>query len=71
MINVYSFSSQFYTELLQWWSEFRHNFASAKDWAVNITWNNTDIRVNDVPILYKKKTTLRVEWSLCMTCYFI
>ena len=29
-INDYSFSSQFYTELLQW-SEFRDNFASTKD----------------------------------------
>ena len=51
-INDYSFSSQFYTELLQWWSEFRDNFASTKDW-VNIIWNNKDIRVNDDgPVFY-------------------
>ena len=52
-INDYSFSSQFYTELLQWWSDFRDNFASTKDW-VNIIWNNKDIHVNDCPVFYKK-----------------
>ena len=51
-INDYSFSSQFYTELLQWWSEFCDNFASTRDW-VNIIWNNKDIRVNDGPVFYK------------------
>ena len=51
-INDYSFSSQFYTELLQWWSEFRDNFATTKDW-VNIIWNNKDIRINDGPVFYK------------------
>ena len=54
------------SELLQWWSEFRENFASTKDW-VNIIWNNKVIRVNDVPVFYK--TTLKVEWSLCKICY--
>ena len=51
-INDYSFSSQFYTELLQWWSEFRDNFAATKDW-VNTIWNNKDIRINDGPVFYK------------------
>ena len=51
-INDYSFSSQFYTELLQWWLEIRENFASTKDW-VNIIWNNKEIRVNDSPVFYK------------------
>ena len=51
-INDYSFSSQFYTELLQWWSEFRENFASTKDW-VNIIWNNKEIRGNDGPVFCK------------------
>ena len=51
-INDYSLSSQFYTELLQWWSEFHDNFASTKDW-VNIVWYNKDIRINDGPVFYK------------------
>ena len=46
------FSSQFYSELLQWWSEFREDFSSEKLYQ-NIIWNNKDIRVNDKPIFYK------------------
>ena len=50
-INDYSFSSKFYTEFLQWWSEFRDNLASTND-LVNIIWNNKDIRVNDGSVFY-------------------
>ena len=32
--------SPFYSQLLTWWSEFREDFASLKDWH-NIIWNNT------------------------------
>ena len=52
-INDFSFSSQFYPEYLQWWSEFRDSFASTKDW-VNIIWNNKYIRINNGPVFYKK-----------------
>ena len=45
-------SSQFYSELLQWWSEFREDFSSEKLYQ-NIIWNNKDIRINDKPIFYK------------------
>ena len=38
--------SQFYTELLQWWSKFRIEFDAEKDWQ-NIIWNNKDIRINN------------------------
>jgi len=44
--------SQFYTELLQWWSEFRIEFDAEKNWQ-NIIWNNKDIRINDKPVFYK------------------
>ena len=44
--------SQFYTELLQWWSEFQIEFAAEKDWQ-NIIWNNKDIRINNKSIFYK------------------
>ena len=45
-------SSQFYSEVLQWWSEFREDFSSEKLYQ-NVTWNNKDIRVTDKPIFYK------------------
>jgi len=38
--------------MLTWWSEFRENFASTKDWR-NIIWNNKEIRINNSPIFYK------------------
>ena len=45
-------SSQFYTELLQWWADFRDEFSADKPWQ-NIIWNNKDIRIDDKPIFYK------------------
>ena len=44
--------SQFYTELLQWWSEFPIEFDAGKDWQ-NIIWNNKDIHINSKSIFYK------------------
>ena len=44
--------SQFYTELLQWWSDFREDFASNKDWN-SVIWNNKEIRVSGSPVFYK------------------
>ena len=45
-------SSQFYSELLQWCSDFREDFSSEK-LCQNMISNNKDIRVNDKPIFYK------------------
>ena len=45
-------SSQFYTELLQWWADFRDEFSAEKPWH-NIIWNNKDIRIDNKPIFYK------------------
>ena len=36
--------SLFYSQLLTWWSEFREDFASPKDWH-NMIRNNRDIRI--------------------------
>ena len=47
-----SISSQFYTELLQWWADFRDEFSAVKPWH-NIIWNNKDIRIDNKPIFYK------------------
>ena len=44
--------SPFYSQLLTWWSEFREDFASLKDWH-NIIWNNRDIRIDGSPVYYK------------------
>ena len=48
-----SVPSLFYSQLLKWWSDFREDFASAKDWQ-NIIWNNRDIRIDGSPVFYKK-----------------
>ena len=51
-IKDYLISSQFYHELLLWWSEFRETFASENDWE-NIIWNNRDVRIDKKPVFYK------------------
>ena len=47
-----SISSQFYSDLLHWWSEFRCDFDTRKEWKF-IVWNNKEIRVNNKPIFYR------------------
>ena len=44
-------SSQFYTELLQWWVDFRDELSAEKLWH-NVIWNNKDIRIDNKPIFY-------------------
>ena len=46
-------SSQFYMELLKWWSEFRMGIAVETNWICRI-WNNQDIRINNKPVFYKR-----------------
>ena len=50
-------SSKFYSELLQWWSEFRSVFDSRRE-CQYILWNNKEIRVDNKPVFYKKKKKL-------------
>ena len=45
-------TSQFYSELLQWWSDFREEFDTERD-RQNIVWNNKEIRINNKPVFYK------------------
>ena len=52
-IKDHSILSLFYSELLQWWSEFRDGFAAGKEWQF-ILWNNKEIRINNRPIFYEK-----------------
>ena len=44
-VKDFNLSSQFYYELLQWWSEFRGTFVEEKDYQ-NIIWNNKDIKID-------------------------
>ena len=52
-VSDYTISSQFYQELLLWWSEFRESFASESDCKI-IVWNNKEIRIDNKPVYYKK-----------------
>ena len=47
-------SSNFYSELLQWWSEFRSVFDSRRE-CQYILWNNKEIRVDNKPVFHNKK----------------
>ena len=38
-ISDYTIPSQFYWEILLWWSQFRETFAAEEDWKI-IIWNN-------------------------------
>ena len=51
-IEDYKISSQFYCELLSWWSEFRDSSASLREWQ-SIIWNNKEIRIDKRPVFYK------------------
>ena len=52
--------SQFYMELLLWWSKFRNDFATKKDWQV-IIWNNQAIRINNKPVFYRKYHSFGIQ----------
>ena len=45
-------TSQFYSELLKWWSDFREEFDTERD-QQNIEWNNKEIRIDNKPVFYK------------------
>ena len=45
-------TSQFYSELLKWWSDFREEFDTERD-RQNIVWNNKEIRIKNKPVFYK------------------
>ena len=51
-INDYNFSSIFYKEMLQWWSDFRSKFDVVSPFRECIIWNNGKTRVNGKPKYY-------------------
>ena len=50
-MNLLEINSQFYRELLQWWAEFRDNFAEDKDWQF-IIWNNKEVLIDNKLVYY-------------------
>ena len=44
--------SDFYSDLLLWWEEFRNTF-SDNNYAQRIIWNNMDIRIDIRLVFYK------------------
>ena len=56
-------SSNFYSELLQWWSEFRSVFDSRRE-CQYILWNNKEIRVDNKPVFYLKRKK-KTFWTRC------
>ena len=58
-ISDYTIPSQFYQELLLWWSQFRETFATEQDWKT-IIWNNKEIKVENKPVYYKHYVNARV-----------
>ncbi|CAH3134571.1 unnamed protein product, partial [Porites lobata] len=58
-ISDYTIPSQFYRELLLWWSQFRETFATEEDWKT-IIWNNKEIKVEHKPVYYKHYVNARV-----------
>lgn len=51
-VNDYTISSQFYRELLLWWSQFRETFASQSN-LQSIIWNDQEIRIDKKPVYYR------------------
>ena len=45
--------SQFYYELLSWWTHFQNTFDSQCNWC-HIIWNNKETCIGNKPVYYKK-----------------
>ena len=48
----YNINSSFYSELLQWWDDFRNAFSTLPLTAENIIWNNKLIKIDGKSIYY-------------------
>ena len=60
-INDLSINSQFYFELIHWWSEFRMTFSLEQEWRC-IIWNNQEIRINNKTVFYKTYSTSGINY---------
>jgi len=50
-VKDFPITSQFYCELLKWWSDFREEFDTERD-RQNILWNSKEIHINNKPVFY-------------------
>ena len=66
-INDYEINSQFYRELLMWWTAFREKHVPKLN-GKNILWNNELIRTADRPIYYPKYVSAGVTY--CQDLFF-
>ena len=62
-VSDYTIRSQFYREILLWWSQFRETFATEEDWKT-IIWNNKEIKVDNKPVYYENYFNARVIFTL-------
>jgi len=56
-----SINSQFYFELIHWWSEFRKTFSVKQEWRC-IIWNNHKIRINNKTVFYETYSTSGINY---------
>ena len=66
-IKDYEIKSQFYRELLMWWTDFREKHVPELK-GKNILWNNELIRIADRPIYYPKYVSAGVIY--CQDLFF-
>ena len=66
-INDYEINSQFYRELLMWWTDFREKHVPELN-GKNILWNNELIRIVDRLIYYPKYVSAGVIY--CQDLFF-
>ena len=52
ILRDYKINSSFYSELLQWWDDFRNAFSTSPLTAENIIWNNKLIKIDGKSIYY-------------------
>lgn len=59
-------TTQFYTELLKWWSDVREKFVTER--VRNNVWNNKEIRINNIiACFYIKKKSFELVLSKLLT----
>ena len=63
MFRITLIPSQFYREILLWWSQFRETFATQEDWKT-IIWNNKEIKVDNKPVYHENYFNARVIFTL-------
>ena len=61
-INDYNICSDFYKEMLLWWSDLRAKYDTSSSYKF-VIWNNHEVRVNDKPIYYPNYIKANIIFS--------